>query len=413
MKFLYDSAIFLTEKLLPASKIFSGKMKLFVDGRKEVFSDLKKKISTEDKIIWFHAASLGEYEQAVPVIEAVKSNFPNRKILVSFFSPSGYENKKNSKLADFVTYLPLDTKKNAENFIELVQPEMAFFMKYEVWPNYLQVLQNKKIDTYLVSANFRRDQAYFKAYGGFLRKSLHSFKHIFVQEESSRKLLAEIGIKNVSVSGDTRFDRVSRQLEMDNEVNFISEFKNGQTCVVVGSSWPEDEELLIDYINDSSEEIKWIIAPHALKQQHIQSLKQSLNKKTLLFSEMKNLDLEKYQVFIVDTIGYLSRIYSYADIAYVGGAAGNTGLHNILEPATFGVPIVIGKNFKNFPEAKKLQELGGLFSISKKEELKETMAKLLENTAYRREVGGIAGNFIAKHTGATGCIMDHLLHENK
>ncbi|HET8884820.1 MAG TPA: glycosyltransferase N-terminal domain-containing protein [Salinimicrobium sp.] len=405
MKFLYNVGISLAEKILPASRLLSDKMKLFVDGRKEVFSTLEKKTKPNDKFLWFHAASLGEYEQSVPVIEALKQDFSDYKILVTFFSPSGYENKKNSKLADVITYLPLDTKANAEKFVEIVNPKMVFFIKYEVWPNYLAALENKKIPTVLFSANFRKDQVYFKNYGGLMRKSLQKFDHIFVQEKSSADLLQNIGIKNVSVSGDTRFDRVNAQLEANNKIDFISEFKNGQLCIVVGSSWPEDEDLLVDYINDTSEAIKWIIAPHIFK--NVKNLANRINKKTLLFSEMKNQDLKSANVFIVDTIGYLTRIYSYADIAYVGGAAGKTGLHNILEPAAFGIPIVIGENHQKFPEAEKLKNHGGLFVVSNGKELKDLLDKLISDTDFRNETGEKSAEFVQQNMGATKMIRDY------
>lgn len=405
MNFLYNTAISLAEKVLPASKMFSEKMKLFVQGREDVFSTLKKLVKPEDEIFWFHAASLGEYEQAVPIIEKIKESYPRYKILVTFFSPSGYENKKNSKLADVITYLPLDTKQNAEKFVEIVQPKMVFFMKYEVWPNFLQILKNKKIPTFLVSANFRKDQIYFKKYGGMMRKALRQFDHIFVQEAPAAELLASIGIENTSVSGDTRYDRVSRQLEMDNEVDFISEFKKDKLCVVLGSSWPEDEELYVEYINNSPEDIKWIIAPHALKKQNIDDLEQKIRKKVIRFSEMKNQDLTNYNVFILDTIGYLTRVYAYADIAYVGGAAGKTGLHNILEPAAFGVPVIIGKNYSKFPEASKLLEAGGLFPVSTKEEASNILDHFIENNSERLRAGNASRDFVVSQMGATAKVM--------
>ena len=402
MNSLYNSAISLTEKLLPLSAAFNAKMKLFVEGRKKVFQNLEHKISPNDEVIWFHAASLGEYEQAVPVIEGIKKNFPKYKILVTFFSPSGYENKKNNKLADIVTYLPLDTKENAIKFIELLQPKMVFFVKYEIWPNFLQILNNRKIPTFLISASFRSDQIYFKTYGKMMRNALKKFEHIFVQEENSLQLLKSIGIENASVSGDTRFDRVSKQLEMNNELDFISEFKNNQLCVVIGSSWPEDEALFVDFINHS-EKIKWIIAPHTFK--HVKELVQKLQKKTMLFSEMKNKNLKAAEVLIIDSIGYLTRIYSYADIAYVGGAAGKTGLHNILEPAAFGVPIVIGKNHQKFPEAQKLQDFGGLFSVASKHELDEIFTRLIEDENFRVHAAKHSTEFISMNKGATKTIL--------
>jgi 3-deoxy-D-manno-octulosonic-acid transferase len=258
-------------------------MKLFVDGRKIVFSTLKEKITAIDQTIWFHAASLGEYEQGLPVIEKIKEKYPSHKIIISFFSPSGYEVRKNNTMADVTVYLPLDTKKNAQEFLKLVHPDFVFFIKYEYWLNYLNELQAQKIPTYLISGIFRENQMFFKWYGGFYRKALETFTHFFVQNEASKKLLAQLGKSNVTVSGDTRFDRVSAILEKDNSLSFISQFKNNQTTIVAGSSWPKDEDLLVNFINSNTDAIKFIIAPHNIKPIQIQELKENIQKKVLLF----------------------------------------------------------------------------------------------------------------------------------
>ncbi|MEG9329037.1 glycosyltransferase N-terminal domain-containing protein [Salinimicrobium catena] len=408
MQFLYDILVNTAEKLLPVSGIFSDKMKLSIEGRKKTFSHLEEQISDTDRTIWFHTASLGEYEQAVPVIEAVKDRFPKHKIVVSFFSPSGYEVKKNSALADVVVYLPIDTRKNAKKFLDLVHPEWALFVKYEFWPNFLRELSRQKIPTVLVSGAFRKDQSFFKSYGGWMRKSLNTFKHFFVQNEHSKELLNSIGFENVSVSGDTRFDRVSDQLSQNNALDFAEEFKNNELCVVAGSTWPEDEALLVDYINSAPEKVKFMIAPHTLKPEKIRSLREKLEVSTVLFSEKEGKDLKDFRVMIVDTIGLLTRLYSYADIAYVGGAAGNTGLHNILEPATFGVPVIIGKNFSKFPEAIKLQQLAGLFPVADKKELSAILGKLAKDENFRKSTGMICGHYVNSNTGATRIIINYL-----
>ena len=246
MLFLYNLVVILASQLLKLVAHFSPKMKLFVDGRKSVFQTLVDKIQTSDKTIWFHAASLGEYEQGLPVIEAIKKQFPNHKIVVTFFSPSGYEVRKNNTIADVTVYLPLDTISNAKQFIQLVHPEMAFFIKYEYWPNYLNELKKEQIKTYLISGILRENQAFFKWYGGFYRNALKTFDYFFVQNESSKKLLQSIGFNNVKVSGDTRFDRVVSILERDNSLDFIEQFKDNKTTIVIGSSWPKDESLLIN-----------------------------------------------------------------------------------------------------------------------------------------------------------------------
>lgn len=409
MQPVYNFLISSAKKLLPLSGIFSEKMKLFVEGRKEVFEKLKKDIQAGDKILWFHAASLGEFEQAVPVMEVIKKDFPQHKILVTFFSPSGYENKKNHPLADIITYLPLDTKKNARKFLDLVNPEMAFFVKYEIWPNFLAELKERQIRSFLISGGFRKDQIFFKSYGGWMRKALQSFEHFFVQNKESKDLLNSIGFSNVDISGDTRFDRVSRQIEYDNQLDFVEEFLQKETCIVAGSTWPEDDALLVPFINSTSEKAKFIIAPHEIKPEKISTLQAKIAKKTLLYSQKEGKDLSKYEVLILDTIGLLSKVYSYADIAYVGGAAGNTGLHNILEPATFGVPIIIGENFDKFPEAKQLQKLAGLFAVASEAELKSVLEKLLKDEEFRKKTGMIAGHFINSNTGATAMIRNYLL----
>lgn len=383
-------------------------MKLFVEGRKHVFEELQKNISPEDKIFWIHAASLGEYEQAVPIIEALKKEYPTYKILLSFFSPSGYEVKKHNKLADWTIYLPLDTRSNARKFVKYAHPDMALFIKYEVWPNYLSELKKHQIPALLISGNFRKDQIYFKSQGNFMKYALHQFDHLFVQNKSSLELLNLNGFENVSISGDTRFDRVSAQLQMDNRLDFVENFKHNQLCIVCGSTWPEDENILLDYINSSSPEIKFIIAPHQIKEKQIENLQSKINKPSVIHSQINQQNLENYSVLIIDKVGLLTKIYAYADLAYVGGAAGHTGLHNILEPAAFGIPIVIGKNHQNFPEATQLKKANGLFVVASSKECTEVMQRLTSNDLVRKEVGENAGRFIFKNKGATEKIMNYL-----
>ena len=413
MLFLYNIITLLAAQLLKFVALFSPKMKLFVDGRKSVFQTLTDKIKPSDKTIWFHAASLGEYEQGLPVIEAIKQQFPSHKIVVTFFSPSGYEVRKNNTVADVTVYLPLDTISNAKQFISLVHPEMAFFIKYEYWPNYLNELKKQQIKTYLISGILRENQAFFKWYGGFYRNALKTFDYFFVQNESSKKLLQSIGFNNVKVSGDTRFDRVVSILERDNSLDFIEQFKDNKTTIVIGSSWPKDESLLINYINQSSDDVKFIIAPHNIKQEQIQELKNAITKKIVLFSENVEtrhaLSLQEYSVFIIDTIGILTKIYSYADIAYVGGGFGNPGVHNILEPATFGVPVMIGPNYSHFAEATALVNMEGCISIQNQTQLNEAFDLLLRNEDERLEKGHICSTFVQMNKGATQTIMNHIL----
>jgi 3-deoxy-D-manno-octulosonic-acid transferase len=389
--------------------LFSPKIKLFVEGRKTVFQSLESKISSSDKTIWFHAASLGEYEQGLPVMEKIKKEFPNHKIVVTFFSPSGYEVRKNNSIADACVYLPLDTNSNAQKFLKLVHPDLVFFIKYEYWPNYLNELKKLNIITYLISGIFRENQAFFQWYGGFYRNALKAFDYFFVQNESSKLLLQKLGFNNVKISGDTRFDRVVSILERDNSLDFIKLFKNNTITIVIGSSWPKDESLLVNYINQTNEKVKFIIAPHNIKVEQIQELKNSITKKTVLFSEKENTDLSNYNVLIVDTIGILTKIYSYAEIAYVGGGFGNPGIHNILEPATFGIPIIVGPNFTNFAEAVALVHQEGCISINTQTELNETLNNLISNEDIRHEKGHICETFVQMNKGATDIILKHIL----
>ena len=411
MFFLYNLLVQIAGLGVKIVAVFSPKIKLFVDGRKAVFQTLEGKIKPSDKTIWFHAASLGEFEQGLPVMEKIKEKFPNHKIVVTFFSPSGYEVRKNNTIADATVYLPLDTKSNAKKFLKLVHPEMVFFIKYEFWPNYLNELKKSNVTTYLISGIFRENQAFFKWYGGFYRKALKTFDYFFVQNESSKKLLQSLGFQNVKISGDTRFDRVVAILERDNSLDFIANFKDNKTTIVIGSSWPKDEELLINYINQSSEKIKFIIAPHNIKEEQISNLKSQITKKTVLFSEKNNLDLSNFNVFIIDTIGILTKIYSYADIAYVGGGFGNPGVHNLLEPATFGIPIILGPNYSHFAEATALVHQEGCISINNQNELNEAFDNLISNEDIRHEKGHICETFVQMNKGATQTIMDHILNE--
>jgi len=408
MLFLYNLILLFASQVVKLLALFSPKIKLFVEGRKEVFSKIREKIKLSDKTIWFHAASLGEYEQGLPVIEKIKEKFPNHKIVVTFFSPSGYEVRKNNTVADVTVYLPLDTKSNAKKLINTINPELVFFIKYEFWPNYLNELKNLNIKTYLISGIFRENQAFFKWYGGFYRNALKTFEYFFVQNESSKKLIKQIGFNNVKISGDTRFDRVVSILERDNSLEFIEKFKDNKVTIVIGSSWPKDESLLVNYINNADENIKFIIAPHNILQSTIVNLQSSIKKPTVLFSEKNTIDLSNFNVFIIDTIGILTKIYSYADIAYVGGGFGNPGVHNLLEPATFGVPIVIGPNYSHFAEATALVHQKGCVSIFTQNELNEAFDLLLNNQDERHEKGHICSTFVQMNKGATDIILKHL-----
>lgn len=394
---------------LKIAAFFSPKLKLFVEGRKNVFQYLEENVFHKSDLIWIHTASLGEFEQGLPIIERLKNDYKNATILVTFFSPSGYEVKKNSRADDLVTYLPLDTLKNAKKFISLINPKLVIFVKYEVWPNYLSVLNKKNIPTLLVSAIFNKKQLYFKSYGGFMRKSLTAFNHIFVQDVASKKLLNSIHLNNVSISGDTRFDRVLKIVEQDNQLDFMEKFKQNQLCFVAGSTWPEDEAILTSYINTTSENIKFVFAPHTIKKEAIEKLKASVNKNVVLYSEIDPKDISQFDVLIIDTIGLLTKVYSYADIAYVGGGFA-TGLHNTLEPAVFGIPVLIGPEYKGFKEAEDLVAKKGLISITTLDDFRVQMTQLLNSETYYNGTKNVNSNYIMAHKGATEVIVNYIKH---
>ncbi|WP_396603380.1 3-deoxy-D-manno-octulosonic acid transferase [Algibacter sp. R77976] len=409
MRFIYNIGIYLAGLALKSGALFNNKIKKGVVGRKSSFHILKSNLNSKDKTIWFHCASLGEYEQGLPVFLELRKYYKNHKIVLSFFSPSGYEIRKNSPIADVVIYLPLDTISNANRFLNIVNPELTVFVKYDIWPNFLNELKRRQLRAILISASFRKNQSYFKFYGSQLKNALFAFEHIFTQNETSKILLKSINYNAVTVSGDTRFDRVYSQLSIDNTLEFMDTFKNNKLCVVAGSTWPEDEALFIDFINsEASKEVKFIIAPHDIKVDRIKKMQEKINCKSVLFSEKEVESLSNYKVFIVDTIGILSKIYSYADIAYVGGAMGNTGLHNTLEPAVFGVPIIIGNNHSKFPEAQALIDNGGMFSISHQQKFNEELHKLITDSDFRLKSGSNNKAFIKKNKGAVIQILDYL-----
>jgi len=406
MGFLYQLGINLAALLLPFSQFFSPKMRLFVDGRKQSFAVLENRIDKNQEYIWFHVASLGEYEQGLPVMEEIKAKYPEYKLLLTFFSPSGFEIRKNNKIADITIYLPLDTKQNVKRFLDIVQPKMVFFIKYEFWPNYLYELKNRNIPTYLISGIFRKNQLFFKWYGGFYRKALQSFDHFFVQNDASAQLLKSIDFNNSTVNGDTRFDRVAQIVERAQPLDFIADFKNNTTTIVIGSSWVDDEAIYLPYLNNS-ENVKFIIAPHNIKEEEITRLISKIDKKTVRFTNYKTEELKNADVFIIDTIGILTQIYAYADIAYVGGAF-KTGLHNILEPATYGTPVVIGPKYSKFQEAKDLVALGSCLVVHNTEELSITFNRLIADADYRKELGSKNRDFILQNKNTTKVVMDFI-----
>lgn len=409
MVVLYNILVNGASLLAKLMSLFSPKLKLFFDGRSQTFSILAKKIKFTDRVIWFHCASLGEFEQGRPVIEKAKQLFPKHKIVVSFFSPSGYEIRKNYELADAVVYLPIDTPQNAAEFIRLIHPELAIFVKYEFWPNLLNQLNQKKIPTILISGIFRKNQVFFKFYGAWMRNKLKTFSHFFVQDNNSKKLLNAIGFDNVTLSGDTRFDRVVEILNLNYTLDFLADFKNNQYTLVAGSTWPDDDQLLVNYINNhASSEEKFIIAPHNINPIAIKKLQKNLQVKSVLFSNYNNQELKTARVFIVDTIGILTKVYRYADVAYVGGGF-NKGIHNILEPTTFGIPIVIGPKYQKFKEAVDLIHLKSCTVVENKKEFSATL-QAMYNANNRKEMGQKSIKYIQSNTGATDLIIRYMNH---
>ncbi|WP_347173316.1 3-deoxy-D-manno-octulosonic acid transferase [Polaribacter uvawellassae] len=406
MKFIYNFIVEFSSFLLIIFAAFNNKLALFVTGRKETFSKLSI-LNNSENVIWIHAASLGEFEQGRPIIEKLKEQYPSYTIVLTFFSPSGYEIRKDYEHADVVCYLPMDSKSNVRKFLNIVNPTLAIFIKYEFWPNYLFELQERNIPTILISGIFRKNQIFFKPFGSFMRKSLKAFNHFFVQDQTSKDLLKSINIENVTISGDTRFDRVNEILQQDNVLDFITEFKNNQYTVVAGSTWKEDEEILVNYINQSTDE-KFIIAPHNINAKDIEILKNLINKKVVLYSEKEGKNISEFDVFIVDTIGILTKIYAFADAAYVGGGLTKNGVHNVLEPATFGVPIVIGPEYKKYKEVVDLVALKGCKVIANQNEFSTIFTELKSGKDYREQLGKINQNFIKSNIGATDLILKYI-----
>lgn len=391
------------------ASLFNKKARLWIQGRKNLIKQIKEEIGTDEKIIWVHCASLGEFEQGRPVIEAIKKNRPSWKILLTFFSPSGYEIRKNYSGADYIFYLPLDTGKNAREFLQAVKPTTAIFVKYEFWYHYLKELKKNNIPAYLVSGIFRKKQWFFRWYGAFFRRILRSFNFLFVQNQESARLLKSIGILQCSVAGDTRFDRVY-DIAMNAKPNVVIEKFTGRIKVIVaGSTWKQDEELLIKYINDSEKKVRWIIAPHEIHKENILRIRKEIEKSSVTYSTLiKNPDI-RAEVLIIDNIGILSSIYRHGNIAYVGGGFGK-GIHNILEPATFGMPVVFGPNYKKFREACELVEKGGAIPVTNYSDLKRILDKLILETEAHRKAGDISKEYIKNNLGSTQLIVDKLLN---
>lgn len=409
MNVIYNIAIFKIKILLFVLKFFNSKIRSFNNERKNVLKNLKKTISKNDNHIWIHVASLGEYEQGLPIFKEIKSLYKNHKIILSFFSSSGYEVRKNNPIGDLTIYLPLDSPYNAKKFISLLNLKMVFFVKYEFWPNYLQNLKNNNIPTFLLAGLFRKNHWFFKWYGvGFLNLLKTSITHFFVQNKDSMDLLLNHNITNCTLMGDSRFDRVNSLLNQNNEIENIKKFIGSKICFVAGSTWKEDESLMVDYINENNHDLAWIIAPHQINKKQIKLFQEKLKYESILHSNLNQNNINTAKVLIIDSIGLLTKLYSYSDISYVGGGMGNSGLHNILEPAVFKTPVLIGENYLNFPEAKDLISKNGVFSIKNSEEFSKILNDLIRNEKKRKEMGVINYNYIKSNLGATKNVISYL-----
>ena len=407
---MYNFVIFLYSLVVRIISPFHRKARLMVKGHKETYKKLKKEIDPNSRYIWIHAASLGEFEQGRPIIEKLKVEYPEYKILLTFFSPSGYEVRKDYELADIVCYLPFDRKSNVKRFLKLSNPQLAIFIKYEFWHNYIGQLHKRKTPTFLVSAIFRPNQLFFRWYGKPNQEILRYYDCICVQDENSKTLLSNINIHNVEVCGDTRFDRVvdikSRAKSLPLVDQFITKKDNGtkQLVFVAGSSWPKDEDIFVDYFN-SHKELKLIIAPHEIHEAHLKYIEESLIRPSIRYSKALECDnLENYDCLIIDTFGLLSSLYRYGQIAYVGGGFG-VGIHNILEAAVYNMPVVFGPNFKKFREANQLIEKGGAYSIHDHESFVGLMDEFIEYPEVLKSAGDCAGKYVYENTGVVDKVL--------
>ncbi len=417
---LYNIIMYIYQAGIAIYSHFNEKVKKMWIGERAAFGVLQKQVEPNAKYVWFHAASLGEFEQGRPLIEKIKKEYPNYKILLTFFSPSGYEVRKNYEQADIVTYLPIDTVANAQRFLRIVRPVMAFFIKYEFWYNYLHILRHRNIPVYSVSSIFRPNQIFFRPYGRQYAAVLKCFSHFFVQNDLSKSLLAKIGINNVTVVGDTRFDRVLQIKDNSKKLPLVDKFignqdvklANGVTnslhrVFVAGSSWLPDEEIFIKYFNEHND-WKLIIAPHIIADTHLRQILQLLKgKKVVLYTEATETNVADADVLVINCFGLLSSIYHYGDVAYVGGGFG-AGIHNVLEAAVWGIPVVFGPNNKRFAEAQGLLASGGGFEIDNYEKFALIMDRFYSDKAFLQNSGNAAGSFVKQLSGATNKVFSDI-----
>ena len=401
---VYNIGIFLYYIVVAIVSLWNKKAKQWIEGRKDIFKRMAQAISAEDKVVWIHAASLGEFEQGRPVIEKIRAEHSEYKILVTFYSPSGYEIRKNYGGADYIFYLPIDTPCNARRFLDIAHPEVAIIVKYEFWLNLLAELKRRGVRTFLISAIFRRNSVFFRNYGSIWRQALDSFEQMFVQNEESKELLHGIGFDNVVVAGDTRFDRVAEIARNVKTVPVVERFKGEDRLFVAGSTWGPDEDILQTLINDNPQ-IKFVVAPHEMDNSRIEKIIAQTKAGAVRYTCCnEESDFSQTQVLILDTIGILSSVYGYATWSYIGGGFG-VGIHNTLEAATFGLPIAFGPNYQKFKEARDMVALGAATNVESAEDLAEWVAPLRDDHAALQRAGSAAKSYTQKNQGATSLIM--------
>jgi len=412
MQLLYDIVLALYQMGIRLAALFNQKAASWIQGRRILFEQLEQSaIGKAEKLVWIHAASLGEFEQGRPLIEQLKVAYPQCKILLTFFSPSGYEIRKEYELANFVSYIPLDTKANAQRFLSIVKPDLAIFIKYELWYHFLNHLQTAKIPTLLVSALFREQQFFFKSYGQWFKQVLTGIDHFFVQNKSSADILSQHQINAVTINGDTRVDRVATLAEHQKHFPIIDAFADNRPVLVLGSTWPPDEAIIQYYINKHPKKWRYIIASHDISTSRLEMIEHTFHQlASVRYSKVKASNkLKEYDLMIIDNIGMLSALYAYAKIAYIGGAFGK-GLHNTLEPIAFGKPVIFGSKYHKFEEAKWLVANGGGFSIRSANQFEQVLKELEQDIFYQKAVGK-ALDYIKENTGATKEIIDFIKHK--
>ncbi len=401
MKRIYNFFIHVYAAAIRLAAPFNPQARQFLSGRRGQFGRMQAAVTGSEEVAWFHCASVGEFEQARPVIEAFRKNFPGYRILLTFFSPSGYEMRKNYELADFVFYLPMDTRANARKFLRIFRPRLAIFIKYEYWFNYIDEIFKAGIPLYFVSAIFRPQQHFFRFYGGWFRKQLRKVTWFFVQNQASDELLSQIGLAHHEVSGDTRFDRVLKVLDSRFDLPEIAAFKGDNDLLVAGSTWPPDEELLASYLDTRPENFKLLLVPHKIDENHLAGIMKKFEAYApVRYSQSEGRDLSEVKVLVMDRMGLLSGLYRYATLAYVGGGFG-VGIHNLLEAAVYGLPVIFGPNYQRFREAHDLLAAGAGYSVKNAKKFQETTDRLRQDPEAYLAAARAAGRYVQGNSGAT------------